>query len=52
MWLSGYYNSKRDNTIIDTRGLEKNADKLRDYCLRNMNTSVMQATETALDSKK
>ena len=52
MWLSGYYNAKRDNTIIDAQTLEKNVDKLKDYCLRNMNTSVMQAAETALDLKK
>jgi acid stress chaperone HdeB len=51
-WISGYYNGKRDNTVLDTQALEQNADKVKDYCLRNMNTPVMQAAETALNLKK
>jgi acid stress chaperone HdeB len=52
MWISGYYNGKRDNTLLDTQALEKAADKVKDYCLRNLNTPVMQAAETALSLKK
>jgi acid stress chaperone HdeB len=48
MWLSGYYNAKRNNTLLDPQTLERNADKVRDYCRRNMAMPVMQATETAL----
>jgi acid stress chaperone HdeB len=52
MWISGYYNGKRDNTLLDTQALDKAADKVRDYCLSNLNTPVMQAAETALSLKK
>src|SRR3954453_18515151 len=46
MWLSGYYNGKRGNTMLDTQGLEENARKLQDYCLIHTQTPVMQAVET------
>jgi acid stress chaperone HdeB len=51
IWLSGYYNGKRGNTIIDTQGLDANTKKLRDFCFRNPATPVMQATETLFDVK-
>src|ERR1043166_5421554 len=31
MWLSGYYNGRRGNTILDTQGLAANTKKVRDY---------------------
>ena len=49
IWLSGYYNAKRGNTIIDTKALEENAGKLRDYCRNNFKVPVMQAVETLLN---
>lgn len=51
-WLSGYYNGKRGNTILDTQGLNANAKKLQDFCLRNPTTTVMQATESLFDVKR
>src|SRR5258707_10769930 len=51
IWLSGYYNGKRGNTIIDTQGLDANTRKLQDFCLRNPAAPVMQATETLFDVK-
>ena len=52
MWISGYYNGKIDNTVLDTDVLERNADKLTDYCLRNPKTPVMQAAAAALNPKQ
>jgi hypothetical protein len=52
MWLSGYYNGKRSNTIIDTQGLDANAKKLLDYCIVNSSVPVMQATETLFGSNR
>jgi acid stress chaperone HdeB len=52
IWLSGYYNGKRGNTIIDTQGFDANTKKLRDFCFRNPATPVMQATETLFDVKQ
>jgi hypothetical protein len=52
MWLSGYYNGKRGNTIIDTQGLAANADKLKEYCILHPDVLVMQATETLFNANK
>jgi acid stress chaperone HdeB len=51
IWLSGYYNGKRGNTVIDTQGFDADTKKLRDYCFRNPATPVMQATETLFNIK-
>ena len=52
IWLSGYYNGKRDNTIVETQSLIADAKKLRDYCIRNPQTPVMRAVETLFDKGK
>ena len=44
IWLSGYYQGKRDDTVIDTQALITNADKLRDYCIQHPNALVFQAS--------
>ena len=48
MWLSGYYNGKRGNTILDAQGLNANVKNLEGYCIKNPKTLVMQAVETVL----
>jgi acid stress chaperone HdeB len=48
IWLSGYYNGKRNNTVIDPQGLDENARKLQDYCLSHPEVPVMRAVEAAL----
>jgi hypothetical protein len=45
IWLSGYYNGKRENTIIDMQELMENTEKLQDYCILHPETRVMQAVE-------
>jgi acid stress chaperone HdeB len=45
IWLSGYYNGKRDNTIIDMQELMEDTQKLQDYCILHPETRVMQAVE-------
>ena len=45
LWLSGYYNGQRGNTIIDTQTLAAQKRSLQDYCLRNLNEPIMQAIE-------
>jgi acid stress chaperone HdeB len=52
IWLSGYFNGKRSNTIIDTQGFNANAKKLQDFCFRNPATPVMQAVEEVFDMKR
>ena len=51
IWLSGYYNGKRGNTVVDTQAFNANTKKLQDFCLRNPATPVMQATETLFGVK-
>jgi acid stress chaperone HdeB len=48
IWLSGYYNGKRNNTVIDPQALKDNSDKVTDYCRGNRARTVMQAVETVL----
>jgi acid stress chaperone HdeB len=45
MWLSGYYNGQRGNTIIDTETLSAQTSQLQDYCLRNLKVPIMQAID-------
>jgi hypothetical protein len=45
IWLSGYYNGKRDNTVIDTQVFNENYTKLRDLCITNPRLTVIQAVE-------
>ena len=48
-WLSGYYNGKRNNTVLDTQSFKDNVDKVTDYCRGNRTVTVMQAVETVLN---
>ena len=48
IWLSGFYNAKRDNTVVDTLALKEEAKKVWDYCIRNPKIPVMNAVETVL----
>ena len=48
IWLSGYYNGKRGNTVVDPQMFKANAKKIRTYCTINSNVTVMQAIETVL----
>jgi hypothetical protein len=52
IWLSGFYNGKRNNTLIDTQGLEKNVDTVKEYCLKNLSVTVMKAAEVTLGAGK
>ena len=50
LWLSGYYNGKRNNTILDLGALARNVDKVEDYCRMNQDEMVMDAVNKALGS--
>ena len=53
IWLSGFYNGKRNNTVIDVQQLQDNAQKIRSYCLYNgKGTTVMEAVEKVLSKEK
>jgi acid stress chaperone HdeB len=46
-WLSGFYNGKRDNRILDLQSYEGNLSKLEQFCYveKNFKMPVMQAVE-------
>jgi acid stress chaperone HdeB len=53
-WLSGFYNGKRDNAIIDTQNFQANLNKLETFCYdeKNFSLPVMQAIEQAMAPAK
>ena len=52
IWINGYYNGKRGNTIVDTQSLRDDAKKLLDYCFQYPKVTVMQAVETLFGTTK
>jgi acid stress chaperone HdeB len=46
IWLSGYYNGKRGNTVVDIQKLLANTKTIERYCIQNPQTLVMNAVET------
>ena len=53
-WLSGYYNAKRNNRIVDLQALEENMNKVKNYCYdeKNFKVPVMKAVEQVLGEHK
>jgi hypothetical protein len=53
-WLSGYYNAKRNNLMVDLQTLEENATKVQNYCYdeKNFKVPVMKAVERVLGGRK
>jgi hypothetical protein len=52
LWLSGYFNGQRSNTVIDVGALDKNADKVEDYRRLHQQIPVMDAVKNALSGGK
>jgi hypothetical protein len=52
LWLSGYYNGKRNNLIINLRTINDDEEKLRFYCYGNSDTPVLDAIKNVLGLDK
>jgi acid stress chaperone HdeB len=52
LWLSGYYNGKRNNTIIEPEAMDKNEEKVDFYCNLHRETTVMDAVKDVLGLDK
>ena len=52
MWLSGYYNGKRNNTIIDPATAKKDEEKVNQYCYGHREVTVMDAVKSVLGFDK
>ena len=52
LWLSGYYNGKRNNTIIEPDAVKQNEEKVNRYCYQHRETTVMDAAKIVLGFDK
>ena len=52
LWLSGYYNGQRGNTIVNVQSFKENVEKVKDYCITNPKVTVMQAVSAVLGNGK
>ena len=52
-WLSGFYNGKQNNQMIDTQAFETNLSNLEQFCYqeKNFNLPVLQAIEAIRKGK-
>ena len=52
LWLNGYYAGKRNDTTIDVISLDRNAEKVSEYCASNPEATLMKAIETTVGAAK
>ena len=52
LWLSGYYNGTRNDTVVQADTVQKIADKVGTYCRSNLDAMLMDAVHTALGMDK
>jgi hypothetical protein len=52
IWLSGFYNGKIGNTVLDTPKLEANIRDVTEHCRTNFNQTLMQAAEAVMAASK
>ena len=52
IWLSGYYNGTRHNTVVDVSAFQKHSTDLMDYCISHPDMNLMEAITNALGAKK
>jgi HdeA/HdeB family len=52
LWLSGYYNGERHNTIIEPLAIQKHAEQINLYCQDHRDTTAMDAVKNVLGLEK
>ena len=52
LWLSGFYNGKRNNTIIEPQTVKKDEEKVNSYCYKHGEITVMDAVKNVLGFDK
>jgi acid stress chaperone HdeB len=52
LWLSGYHNGKRGNTVVDTQEFGAQTQRLRDFCLVNPQVPMLQAVDKLMAADK
>ena len=48
LWLSGYLNGARGNTVLDTQRLTADTQRVRNFCITNPEVPIMQAVEKVI----
>jgi hypothetical protein len=43
--MSGYYNAKRNNTVVDEKEVAANSKKVAEFCEANPTVTLMNAIE-------
>lgn len=51
IWLSGYYNGTRKNTIVDVSALQRESQDVMDYCIVHPSTFLMEAVSGIIKGK-
>ena len=52
IWISGYYNGLRKNTMFDLNQFKANADAVVTACKASPKNAVMQTIDTLMSAKK
>jgi hypothetical protein len=52
LMLTGYYNAKRNNTVIEPQTVKKHEEEVDSYCYKHGDTTVMDAVKKVLGLDK
>ena len=52
LWIGGYYNGKRNNTIIAPQTIKKDEEKVDSYCYDHRDATVLDAIKNVLGLDK
>jgi acid stress chaperone HdeB len=52
LWLSGYVNGTRNDTVIETSTVQTIANKVGTYCRSNLDSGLMDAVQNVLGISK
>ena len=52
IWLSGFYNGTRNNTLVDVSTLQKDSQDLMDYCFSHRKVILMNAVKNLFGARK
>ena len=52
IWLGGYYNGKKGNTVIDTQQFETVVRDVTEHCRMHLQLTLMEAAEAVMAERK
>jgi hypothetical protein len=52
IWLAGYYNGMRHNTVVDVSAFKQHSADVFNYCISHRDMTLMEAIENVLGAKK